>query len=153
MASNDTYQEKLRQLEKQVGDGVLRGELVVNQAYAAKQHVTQHYHHPRGGGPNFVSGPLMRSHRGWYRQLARNVLHGDLSREMKDIVDEWARQAAQAAPIEDGPLRGSMSPRVYDDGKQTYHRPPAVPRLPDYQRNYRPGWQWNRENGRPGWPQ
>jgi hypothetical protein len=148
MAGKNTFHKGFEKLEKQVGDGVLRGELVFNQPYAAKQHNDLSYDHPRGGGAGYVTKPQMRFWRRWYEMLAKDVLRGSLNRAMQDVVDEWAERASSEAPVESTQLRKSANPRVYDDKVEVYNKPPKAPREPDYRRTGRAGWQWNRGRGR-----
>ena len=125
-----TFRERLTLLADQVGHGVLRGQYVVNQRYAAYQHVHEHLNHPRGGGPHYVSGPLQGSYRAWYRHIARGLLDGTAPARMVDAMEDLDRQAGIAAPVDLNNLRQSGAVTVTAGGAAVYVRPPRVARLP-----------------------
>lgn len=128
MAGKNTYRERFKELEHRVGNGTLTGQLIVDQPYAAKQHVTYNYVHPRGGGPGYVSTPLYTEYHRWYQRLANHVLRGSLANEMRDVVEDWSRSASSQAPVQFLALRSSMNPRVKDGPNIIYDRPPLAPR-------------------------
>lgn len=152
MASKTPADKRLKELAKQVGDGTLTGTVTFDQPYAAKQHNDLTYRHTRGQA-GYLSSALWENFRSYYRKLAREVLHGNLAQGMADCCDDLADAAADRAPRDTGVLHNSAAYQVHDGGQLAHERPPVAPREPAYVRNFRPGWQWNRNgpgSGRPG---
>lgn len=124
-----TWRERLDLLEQRVGDGVLEGQIVVDQAYAAYQEVHEDLNHPRGGGPHFVGGPLLENHRKYVQNLADGVLDGSLVLRMIDNMEDMADEVFARAPVLYTPLRSSGHPIVRDNGVVQYDRAPLAERL------------------------
>lgn len=134
--------EKVRELRENVGRGVLRGTVEMDQVYAWNQHearwinfmgrdgpkAIREYH--GGGGPKFLGGPLLADAHGFVQTLADRLFEpkGVVS-AMIDDVEKLSDAAAGAAPVEFGDLRESTHPRVEDDGAVVYDRPPQIGRL------------------------
>ncbi|MFI6986028.1 hypothetical protein ACIBSV_46750 [Embleya sp. NPDC050154] len=124
------FSRRIRDLADAVGDGKLVGRIVVDQVYAAVQHNDLTYRHPRGGGPMYLSGPLMDKYRGYMRDLAESVHRpGELPRTMADAMEDMTGEVYSHAPIEFHDLRRSAAPSVEDNGAIVYSRPAEVPRL------------------------
>jgi hypothetical protein len=117
-------------LAEQVGDGPLVGRYVVNQRYAAYQHVHEGLNHPRGGGPNYVSAPLKARHKAWYRRIAGGLLSGQAPARMAEAMEDLDQQVTRLAPVDLNNLRQSGAVTVLSGGRPVYSRPPRVPRLP-----------------------
>jgi hypothetical protein len=132
----NTFDARITELQDQVGHGVLRGELVRDQAYAQKLHEDTTLRHPRGGQAKFQESALLEHHEEWLQYLAGQVLDGDLEQGMADVLLEFDASAAARCPRETGALAGSGAPRVVSAGRTVWSRPPAVPRQ---DRDTRPG--------------
>lgn len=127
------WRERLDQLERNVGHGVLEGGYNVNQRYAADQHVKQHYNHPRGGGPDYVSIPVERRHKEWFRGIADGLLDGNAPARMVDAMDDLDAQVRVLAPLDENDLRRSGAYTVTDGGQVHADRPAEQPRLTEQQ--------------------
>ena len=112
----------------EVGDGNLEGEVVVDQPYALVQHERTDFSHPNGGEAKYLENPLKEKYDRYVRGLADDVLGGRLEKGMVEIAEDLSGEVARRAPVKEGTLRGSASPRVYQDGKLVYQRPPAKAR-------------------------
>jgi hypothetical protein len=126
-----TWRQRLQVLERNVGHGVLSGQFVVDQRYAAYQHVHETLQHPRGGGPNYVSIPLEARHREWYRGIAAGLLDGSSPVRMADAMADLDSQVRILAPVDENDLRRSGAYTVTSDGAVVIQRAPDVPRLTD----------------------
>ena len=128
------FSERMNELETRVGDGILRGEVEVNQHYALDQHENFSYEHPRGGGPKYLSEPLMENAMGYLGELAAVVLDGDMRPVMIAAMEDLQTELDPRAPIDADPnpirLRRSGNPKVFDDGEEIYNRPPHDPPEP-----------------------
>jgi hypothetical protein len=133
MPQRGTWRQRLDKLARNVGSGALVGQFVVDQRYAAYQHVHKELRHPRGGGPDYVSVPLAARHREWYRGIAAGLLDGSASAQMADAMGDLDGQVRILAPLDENDLRRSGSYTVTDDGAVVIQRPPDVPRLTDAQ--------------------
>lgn len=125
----DSFAERTEALARQVGDGELVGELIVDQAYAHYQHHHLGFRHPRGGQAMFLHDPLYERADTYLRQLADAVLHGDLTRAMADAMEDLSGQVDKLAPRWLDNLRESGHPLVHDRGTVVYDRAPIQPRL------------------------
>lgn len=137
MPSKSTYRQRLDQLARNVGDGTLTGRYWVDQRYAAYQHVHKHLRHPRGGGPGYVSSPLLARHGAWYRGIAAGFLHGHAVVRMAQSLEDLDRQVTALAPVDLNNLRQSGSIAVLANGRPVYVRRAFVARLPDTNRRRR----------------
>lgn len=133
----DDWRSRLDELERRVGIGELEGLIVVNQPYAAYQHVHQELNHPRGGGPNFVSEPLVGNAREFTANLADGVLDGTLNERMARNMEKMADEVFERAPVDLTPLRSSGHPIVRDNGAVVYDRAPLAPRITARERRRR----------------
>lgn len=128
-----TFAERIDQLKEMVGSGDLTGMVEVDQRYAAIQHNSLDFRHPRGGQALYLSQPLM-THRDRYLQhYADRVLsdggEGAMAENMEDLAEEGG--VATHAPVLYSNLRASGHPSVTSDGKTVYDRPPRQRRLTD----------------------
>lgn len=138
-AKRGTWDRRTRVLSRRIGDGVLTGQVVINQRYAAYQHVHQDLRHPRGGQANYLTAPLLAEYRDYMNNLARGLLSGELNTQMARSMESLSDQVAVLAPLETGRLRGSANPRVLDQGAVVYDRPPLEPRYDPPRRGRRRG--------------
>jgi hypothetical protein len=132
MASD--FFEKMQALKDRVGEGELKGTVSFGTPYAWNQHEARwinfmgrygpkdiHTYH-RGGGPKFLSGPMLahtadaRARLGAAFLRALSGVDGALVDEMHSFVDDVKAEAVEAAPIESGRLRESASTSVSDNG-------------------------------------
>lgn len=141
-----TWRARLRALEEMIGEGDLVGRVVVDQRYAAYQHVHQDLNHPLGGGPNYLSRPLLERARRHTRQLARGFLDDGAKAAMADNLEDICAQVAILAPLDFNDLRRSASPTVEDRGNVIYHRAPGVKRLTDSELRFKRAILGSRRN-------
>ena len=137
-----SFDARIRELERRVGDGLLEGVVRVDQPYAAVQHAGYWRsgpnagvvirNHPRGGGSHFLSNPLLENSDRYMRRLAYDAYEpGGLRVAMIDVVEDLSREVYDRAPRETDALRNSAHPMVVDDGDLAYDRPPVAPRQED----------------------
>lgn len=114
-----------------VGKGELIGSVVVDQVYAQKQHEDHTLSHPRGGGPSYLSQPLLDNREKYLRQIAGSVLENGGTSGMQSAMEDLAGEGgvARRAPVHWGDLRRSGHPSVTSDGQTVYDRPPYARRL------------------------
>jgi hypothetical protein len=120
-----------RRVQEQVGSGWLTGKLVVDQIYAKYQHERVDLAHPRGGGAQFLRNPLNANHGDYLQRLARSMLSGDPAQTMAECMESLNSAMSAAAPIQYNNLRRSGNPKVFDNGREVYNRPPWQRRLSD----------------------
>ncbi len=134
---NKTFAQGIDELKNLVGDGILGGEIKVDQVYAHYQDSGKGPHgtpaiafeHPRGGQAMYLSGP-MRYRRGEVIQRwANNVLSGRLVPETIDILHSFGDDVQLNAPREFDILRNSASLALKDDGATVFVLPALIPRL------------------------
>lgn len=137
--------EGYKRVRQQVGIGLLKGLLRVDQVYAKYHHERLDLHHPRGGGPKYLEQPLMASYQAYLQRIANALLDEGTSPEqaMIDSMEALNGAMSAAAPIEFNNLRRSGNPRVYSNGRKVYDRPAWQKRLTKTQlrnlRRYRRG--------------
>jgi hypothetical protein len=132
----DTFNEQIDHLIDAVGRGRLRAHLMVNQAYAQNQHETVTFVHRHGGGPHYLSEPLMASYPALLQNIADKTIteHGsDIVTGMIETAEAMSQMVADNAPGDgaDDDLRRSGHPTVDRDGIILYDRPPLAPRRPE----------------------
>jgi hypothetical protein len=120
-----------RRVRDQVGSGWLTGKLVVDQVYAKYQHERLDLAHPHGGGAKYLERPLQSNHADYWRRIAAEMLDGDPIQGMIDVMESLNTAMSSAAPVDVNNLRRSGSPRVFDNGREVYNRPPWQRRLSD----------------------
>lgn len=117
-----------------VGINELTGSVEVNQHYALEQHERFDYEHPRGGGPKYLSGPLMENAEWYLTLVSEALLKGAAPSAMAGAMEHLSSLLDPAAPIDEDPnpirLRRSGHPVVMDNGQVVYDRPPRDPREP-----------------------
>lgn len=132
MGSAASFIEGCRQLQLRVGTGILEGEVIVDQIYAAYQHEITWLDHPRGGGPHYLRNPLLAHAPSYLQFLADRVLDGNLAMTMAANMEHLSEQLKETAPVDEDPnlilLRTSGNPIVRDNGAEVYNRPPVSPR-------------------------
>jgi hypothetical protein len=117
-------------VRRQVGQGLLRGRVVVDQPYAQYQHEATWLRHPRGGQAKYVEVPLLRAADYYFHHVAEHVLEGDPVRAMRDNVEGFVTlQIPAHAPVDKAILRYSGRAIVEDNGKVVYNRPPVQKRV------------------------
>lgn len=123
------FGERMDELADRVGDGKLTGSVVVDQVYAQYQHERMDLRHPNGGQAKFLGGPVLQNARRYVGKLADNVLYGNLSAAMTDVVEDLSKEVFNKAPRDFWDLRESAHPTVVNDGMPVYDRAPTVHRL------------------------
>lgn len=122
-------QDGWRMVRDKVGPGKLVGKLIVNQVYAKYQHERLDLAHPHGGGAKYLERPLMARGPELLRRVGTGALEGDGAGAMIEAVEALNSAMSSAAPVLFNNLRRSGRPKVYDNGRLVYDRPPWQPRL------------------------
>lgn len=122
---------KMGELANRVGKGDLVGSVVVDQVYAQKQHEDHSLSHPRGGGPSYLSQPLLDNRNDYLTRIARSILDDGGVEGMRSAMEDLAGDGgvARRAPVHWGDLRHSGHPSVTEDGQTVYDRAPYARRL------------------------
>ena len=127
-----TFTARIDELRHTLGDGQrLTGTCEVNQVYAHFQHERADLRHPRGGGPFYLSKPLMDHYRDYLTDYAKTVLSDGGQPAMKRSMEHLSDEVEITAPREWGDLRKSGHPQVTLGGRTVYDRPPKAARLTD----------------------
>jgi hypothetical protein len=125
-----TFAERIDALRTLTGRGAkLSGSVVVDQRYSHFQHERLDLHHPRGGGPRFLSQPLMDHYHDYLDDYAKTVLTDGGQPAMKRSVEHLSDQVEVTAPVEFTDLRRSGHPSVTLGDRTVYDRPPKQHRL------------------------
>lgn len=124
-----TCSARIDQLKRMIGTGTLTGTVTVDQVYAHYQHERAELRHPRGGGPFYLSRPLMDGYRDWYEDYARTVLADGGQAAMRRGMEHLSDQVEIHAPREWGDLLKSGHPKVAQGGRVLYDRAPKAARL------------------------
>lgn len=128
-----TFGERINELKERVGHGDLTGSVVVDQRYAAIQHNSLDFNHPRGGQALYLQQPLMEHHESYLHKIADGILNDGGKRALIDAMEDLAGEGGVAhyAPVEWHDLRDSGHPSVTEDGRTVYDRQPRQHRLSD----------------------
>lgn len=124
-----SFEERMRELGRLVGDGKITTEIKVDQAYARRQHQNLLYTHPRGGGPFFLHNPFMALHKVHIQRVAQELFRGTAQVLYIRFGEDVANRGAQEAPTELGNLRRSFAVTVKVGGRVIYRRDAAQRRL------------------------
>lgn len=123
------FEDRIRELMDRVGDGRLRGQVKVDQVYAAYQHWRQDLAH-RVGNARYLSDPFNTEHRTYLQAIADEVLEeGGIVQGMVRAMESLANSAATQTPVELFNLARSQSVSVRDQGALVYHRDARQRRL------------------------
>lgn len=129
-----TFSERMTELRRMTGAPErLRGQVTVDQVYAHYQHERTELHHPRGGGPFYLSRPLYEHFREYLTAIAHGVLEDGGKREMSRSMEHLADAVEVHAPREFGDLGRSGHPEVFSGERQVYDRDPKQHRLSEYE--------------------
>jgi len=115
----------VNRVRAQVGRGLLRGRLIVDQPYAQEQHEDVSLKHPRGGQAKYLEVPLLAEAGKYVQHLADHIPDGDPEKAMRDSMEDLSNQVNRHAPIESGRLRDSGHPIVESNGMTVYDRLPV----------------------------
>lgn len=133
----DSFDERTRYLEEQVGDGHIVAGCTVDQPYAQNQHETRTFDHVVGRA-GYLGDPLMENAYNFLDRVARSAITetgSDLSDEMQSIANDMNDFVVRNAPRDPDVgdvLAQSGSPWVDDNGIRTYYRPPRAGRSYDH---------------------
>jgi hypothetical protein len=133
-----TFGDRIDQLREQVGSGIIKGTVDVDQIYAHYQDSghgprgkpAAAFDHPEGGQAGYLTNSITAYGPDFAQQIADSI-----SEEvpMKDVfidgVQSLSLDVATLAPMEFGNLRESSASTVIDDGDVVFDRPALVPRL------------------------
>lgn len=122
-----TFNERIEQLQQEVGDGNLTMRVNVHQPYAAAEHNRYYYKHPRGGMPDYLAAPFEAEHSDMMMILSEAVLDGSLREAAIDAVGKFEEWVETYAPVEFNVLRQSCNLYVEDNGSTIYERPQKAP--------------------------
>lgn len=122
-------------LAEMVGTGDLTGTVIVDQLYAAIQHNSLDFHHPRGGQAQYLTAPLMENHGTYLEAIAATVLEDGGKDAMVASMEDLAGDGGVAtrAPILYYNLRRSGHPIVTSGTEVVYDRAPEQERLTEEQ--------------------
>lgn len=126
--------KRLRFLNDHVGHGKLKAKIKVDQVYAADQHESLHYKHPRGGRAKYLEGPLFENHRDYFNDLADAVLDPtgpSMTARMLRVGREVRNDTSENTPVEFGDLARSGDVSVYEGSSLVMYDPPSQERLTD----------------------
>lgn len=126
-----TFHDRIEELIESVGDGHLTGTVEVDQLYAAIQHESLSFKHPRGGRAKYLSGPLLENSYTYVQEWAQSLLTGKLKEAMIKSMEDLSKEVYDRAPREFNDLRLSAHPIVMDGDMKAYDRPPFRARLSD----------------------
>jgi len=129
MAHGRFTRDGYRRVLEQVGQGTITARVTIDQKYAQDQHEELTYSHPSGGSAKYVTGPLLRNYRRYYRAIARHILEGGALAAFRSVAEDLSGSIERAAPVDHGYLRNSGHPQVIDNGSVVYDRSPRVHRL------------------------
>jgi hypothetical protein len=130
-------------LQKQVGDGILKGRVEFDQIYAWNQHeggwinfmgrygakrIKAHPQSPYQPPSKFLENPTKQSGPEFAQRLADAVLEGRLIEEMASCMEDLSADAEERAPVLFRHLQNSGHPQVYDDAQLVYDRAPRSSR-------------------------
>lgn len=121
-STGGSFEERMRELGKLVGDGKITTRIKVDQAYARRQHQNILYAHPRGGGPFFLHNALMSLHKIHIQRVAQELFRGNAQVLYIRFGEDVAKRASDNAPIELGNLRRSFAVDVKVGGRFIYRR-------------------------------
>jgi len=124
-----SFEQRMSELKKLVGDGKITTRIRADQAYARRQHQNLLYAHPRGGGPFFLHNALMQLHKVHIQRVAQELFRGNAQVLYIRFGEDVARRAADNAPVELGNLRRSFAVDVKVGGRFIYRRDAAQRRL------------------------
>ena len=139
-----TAAPRLRELlhRTHAGEGVLSGSVEINQVYAHFQHERADLHHPRGGGPFYLTRPLFDHFPTWYGNIARTYTDDGGERAMWHAMEDLSDLAELAAPWEFGDLIHSGHPHVTRGLRDVYDRPPKRHRLTEAELKAKSRLRW-----------
>jgi hypothetical protein len=126
-----SFADRMDELSELVGHGDLTGKVEVSQIYAAIQHNSLDFRHPRGGHALYLTQPLMDNYRRYLEDYARTVLDDGGEPAVISAMEDLAEDGGVAthAPVLYDNLRASGHPSVTSDGETAYDRPPRQHRL------------------------
>jgi hypothetical protein len=130
-----TFIERIRELEDQVGEGLLTGRVSYGpEKIAVPQHEGTWMSGPNAGaiirhwttggtGPKYLEGPLLASHPAYLQALASRALDvGGLVSAMSLSMEALQGESGRRIPREFGDLLRSAKVQVFDNGAQVYGR-------------------------------
>lgn len=133
MAGDGSFDRRVDELLRAVGEGHITAGCKVNQPYAQNQHQTDHFRHTNGRS-HYLGGPLMEHSFELLGEIARGVITPEgsgIDRKMIEVAETLARYVLENAPKDTGRLSLSGNPWVKSNGVLIYDRPPLAPREPD----------------------
>lgn len=125
-----TFKDRMEELKLKVGEGHITARCVVDQAYAQIQHQNTEYLHPHGGGPFYLSRPLMEGYPEMMQEIA-SVIFDDPEPPFIVAAEKMSTYVEENAPVRIAELRTSGHPIAERNGIPFYDRPPISPRRPD----------------------
>lgn len=125
----DSFSQRMDKLINETPTKI-KGRVHVNQVYAAIQHESLEFNHPRGGRAKYLGGPLIENHNKYYQDIADSLLAGKTTEAMIRNMEHLSTEGVyENAPIEFADLKASGHPSVEVNDDLVYDRPPMVHRL------------------------
>lgn len=125
-----TFDDRMAELEKMVGQGKITAQVEVAQLYAQYQHEGIDLHHPRGGQAKYLEKPWLDNADHAMQTFADHLLKPDgLTEAARQIALDGVTMVGDHAPVEFDNLRRSGHASVIDNGATVFDEPPEVARL------------------------
>lgn len=124
-----SFEARMNELSKLVGDGKITTTVRVDQAYARRQHQNPLYAHPRGGEPFFLHNALMALHKVHIQRVAQELFRGNAQVLYIRLGEDVAQRGSTNTPRELGNLARSYAVTVKVGGRIIYRRDPEQRRL------------------------
>lgn len=144
--------EGIRELMERTSGPPVKAIVTVDQVYAADQHETLYYRHPRGGQAKYLESPMFAGYAKWFQRFADRML-----RRGGDVPRDWfngpgaSLQAVvpKFAPVEFGDLKRSAGLVVKVGSEVRFTQPPEQPRLTDWELEGKDHLRANKQGYRP----
>ncbi len=109
----------------------VRATVVVDQIYAANQHESLHFQHPRGGQAKYLEAPLFAKHPAWIQSFANRLLapRAEAANGWASVGRNLKNEVPRTAPVEFGDLRQSAALMVREGSQVVVDEPPRQGRL------------------------
>lgn len=144
------FRQRTQVLLDMVGTGTIEASVRVDQVYAQMQHEAAEFRHPGGGKAYYLRDPLIKNHRSWLTEVAKELFYQPMNNLFIAIADDFKEEAFLQTPLFESDLARSGEPRVKDRGRFIY-RGPHQRRLSKAQLKIKTrkwhlayGWGWDR---------
>lgn len=124
-----SFTDRMEELGRLVGTGVIETRVTVSQAYAARQERSDHYEHHRGGKAHALRDAILEKHKAHIQRVAQELFRGNTQVLYIRFGEDVSGKYSQDAPVELNNLRRSAAVKVLAGGRTIYARPAAQRRL------------------------